>query len=533
VVCAVFALHCGGSPPGGQAAGQAAGQEGGAEAATDGGLPVLTDPGEDAVSPVPATPRCGLVASGPHWLTEGEAVTFQVSCSTGWSSPERSFQVAPLPDGASFDPATGRFDWTPALDQAAVYVLTVREEHSGEQASVKIGVADNWEAKDNVEIEDPASYTEEYGLPVFHLSYPDRLRSSVYSEATLVYRGHTYLLEAKYRGATSLAFPKRSYTLKFPDDNEFKDPEVGWDNHDRVVLISPFNDNSYVRARLAFELWNRMSPDNIQVKTFSAVVFVNGRYWGLYTAAEHVDSDLMREHGLDPAGNLYKAIHADANFSRYRDDGSRKDSLSEGLVKKEGTPHDYSDLGDLIRFVDGAEDEEFQAGLPGRVRMSDYENWWIFVTLILATDNAGKNAYHYHDPDGGLFRFIPWDLDASFGQNWDTQRTPALWRPDFRNKNLLFKRLLSDPVLFAPVAERYDALISGPLRREVVLSLVDEFGEQIRPVALRDEARWFDRYESFSRWSFRKDINTHEEELKYVRKWIDKRWRAFEKRGAP
>ena len=50
---------------------------------------------------------------------------------------------------------------------------------------------------------------------------------------------------------------------------------------------------------------------------------------------------------------------------------------------------------------------------------------------------------------------IPWDLDASFGQGWDTRRRGATELLDFSDDNLLFEKMLADPAIAGPMRERY------------------------------------------------------------------------------
>ncbi len=501
------------------------------------GNPPTPDAGTPAQDPGPKATVCAPTGGEPRWLQEREALTVTLRCGTGHTAPELRFTVEPLPPGATLDEESGTLRWTPGKDQAAVWLLAITERTTGETGLLKVGVADNWQAPGNVPIADPARYPEEYGLPVLHLSFVDQLSSGHYTAARLVYRGHTYAMEAKYRGATSSSFPKRSYTFKFQDEDRFNEPSLagGFTERKRLVLISPFNDNSYLRPRLAFSLWNRMSPDHLQVKTYSAVLYVNGRYWGLYTVADHVDKGLLKRHGLNKDGDLFKAVDTDANFSRLGPDSEPKPHLALGYEKKEGLPLSgkgaYDAIAALTAFVADASGPTFQAGWGSRVEVGDYEDWWIFNTLILGTDSSAKNAYHYRDSAaGGRFRFIPWDLDATFGQSWSTHRHPPDRREDFAGDNLLFARMLADPSIAGPLRERYRALLQNELSAGEVLALLDAYAAEIHPSALRDEARWLKHYRNFERWNTRTDFTTHEQEVEYLRGWIRERWRVLERR---
>ena len=299
----------------------------------------------------------------------------------------------------------------------------------------------------------------------------------------------------------------------------------------RLVMISPFNDNSYLRPRLAFGLWNRMSPEHIQIKTYSAVLYTNGQYRGLFTVADHVSKQLFKRHGLNPDGDLFKAVDADANFSRLDADGAAKSHLAQGYEKKEGLINTSAPIADLTAWVADTGGAAFRAGWESRMVTRDYEDWWIFNTLILGADSSAKNAYHYRDtPGNGRWRFIPWDLDASFGQGWDTKRYSSDARPNYTEDNLLFARMLADPAIAGPMRARYQALLKDELSAEVVLGMLEAYEKEIRPSALRDEARWGKQYREFVRWNYRTDYTTHDEEVEYLRRWITERWDMLERR---
>nr|WP_275900416.1 CotH kinase family protein [Pyxidicoccus trucidator] len=492
---------------------------------------------------------CGPTAGDARWVQEGELLTATVTCGTGYSAADVRFTVDNLPQGASFDEATATLRWTPDRAQSAVWNLVLREQSTGETGALKVGVAPNIQASDKVEFADPATYTEEYGLPVFHLSFEGSLTSGGYRPAQLVYRGRRFDIEAQYRGATSSVFPKRSLTFKFKDEDLFNEPVYGdgFTHKKRVVLITTFNDNSYLRARLAFDLWNRMAPDHVKVRTYSAVLYVNNRFMGLYTVADHVDKRLMAAHGISKDADLFKAVDNNANFSRLKKNGEPKPNLHLGVEKKEGTPeenapHAFDTLDALVAFVSDSDAAGFRAGFPQRMKASEYEDWWIFNTLILGVDSQGKNAYHAYDPaTGGPWRYIPWDLDASFGQSYDTTRTSPTARPTFAEDNLLFQRMLDEPTVAGPMRERYRKLLREELQLETALSLIDGYVRESAPVAKRDWAKWGTRYTTFAspdeppengygnfpNWHSRQDFNSYEEEVEYVRQWVRTRWPAL------
>lgn len=533
-VASVLAVACGDATSGGATdtkGPDTAGSTGDATGApTTGAAPDLPpEPPPDLPPPLQCDPDGG----GPYWLLEGEMVEVPLVCKTGLQLAGAEFAVDPLPAGATYDADTATLRWTPGLDQGAVYELTITATPYGETGTVKIGVADRWDDPNNVPVVDPTVYTEEYGLPVLHLQASPDINADAYTPATVVYRGHTFVAESKLRGAASLAYPKNSFTLKFAKDDKFSEPAYagGFLDKRKVVLISTFDDNAYVRQRLAYEMWNRLDPEHIQIQVYSGVVFYGGQYWGLYTFADHVDGYLMEDHGMWQDGNLYKARTHDANFRLTKSEGmGPKDTPHDGLTKEEGLPIDgqpgaYDDLDALVTFVATANDAEFVAEIDGRIDRRDYEDWWLFVSLVMADDSAGKNSYHYHDPNAGPWRYAPWDFNDSFGQTWQTARKGFEAHPDgYTWANELFVRFLAAPAIADPLRARYGEALHGAYALEDILARVDAMSEEIEPSALRDEGRWGLEYRNYDGWSWRTDFLTHEQEVEYLRQWIVDRW---------
>lgn len=471
--------------------------------------------------------RCRPSGAGPHWVTEGELVGVDVSCGTGLDLGPGAFTLDPVPDGATFDPATSSLEWTPALDQAAVYRIQITATELGEVGEVVIGVADAWDVAGNVPVVDPIRYPLEYGLPVLFLSPPPDAEEP-YVPVTVVYGGVEYSAEGKLRGASSLDYPKKSYILKF-DGQRFGDPDSdgGFMNKRRIVLTSTFDDNSYLRQWLAFELWSRLEP-TIEVQSYDAVVYLDGTYFGLYTVTDHIDGELMRASGLSEDGNLYKAIDHDANFRLTNADGDDKATLHDGYEKKEGEPiDDFTDLDQLVDFVATAGDGAFAAEIAERVELADYEKWLIAASYTRADDSAGKNSYHYHDATRA-WRVAPWDFNASFGQDWTTRRVGATPVEFYAWANHLFERLLADPALGPAFRQRYRDALAGPLALDAVLATVDDLAAAIDFGARRDWARWQADYRAFGRWSDRDDWTSYEQEVQYLRDWLTARDAALQ-----
>jgi spore coat protein CotH len=488
----------------------------------------------DAAGPDAMGEPTALCRPAPFWLTEGETVSIDVLCAAPDDDVTGdAVALAPLPAGATYDAEAARLTWTTALDQAAVYEITAEIPARGESVVLTVGVADAWDHPDNVPIVDRSKYPMEYGVPVFFLSPPPE-DAEVYARVAMTYRGQTRYVDGKKRGRTSLDYPKNSYTLEFPRSAPFSDPDIagGFTEKHKIVLGSTFDDNSYVRQRLAFELWNRLDPAHVQMQSFMAVVYLDDQFWGLYTVMDHVDDELMAQHGLGNDGNMYKAINHDANFrpTRHRD-GEAKVALSEGYEKKSGEPEAgpgaFDDLVALVSFVIDSDDAAFAAEIGSRIELDSYMDWLILITFVAGDDNSDKNTYHYHELNGP-WHVVPWDFNATSGQDYQTARRSTADLDHYQSANLLFERFLEVPALRAQFEGRYGVALESVLTVAEAHAVIDEIVAEIGPVAARDQARWRATYESYPDWSWRTDFTSYEEEVEYVRAWIVERWEALD-----
>jgi hypothetical protein len=489
---------------------------GGADGGADGG-------------PADAHPfQCGPGPRGPHWVLEGDPLSIAIACETDLDLGGDDFVFDSLPAGATYHADSATLEWTPGLDQAARYAIPLSAPSVSEQVELVIGVVDRWDHPDNVPVVDPLAYPLEYGVPVFFLD-PAPTDSEVYAPTTITYGGRTWDGQAKLRGRTSLTYPKNSYTVEFDGDDRFSDPERagGFLYKKKITLTQTFDDNSYIRTRLAFDLWNAVGPGPIEVQTYSAVVFLDGAYHGLYTVTDHIDQFLMAESGLLQSGNLYKAVNHDANFYLTDAQGDPKDTLHDGYDKMDGLPlagqpGAFDDLDALVSFVATASDGDFAAEVADWIDVDNYVAWWLLVTFIRADDSAGKNSYHYHHATS-RWHAAPWDFNASFGQNWYTLRQDAEEIDRFESRNNIFARLLDTAPFADQMADRYAAALDGAWGLDALLARVDGYVAEIDASARRDEGKWQAAYRAFDHWASRDDFTTYEQEIAYLREWLRRR----------
>lgn len=520
----VVLFACGGPPPS---------DTGGGDTASGGG-------GVDSPEVVPGlVDVCPLASdlADPNFL-EGDVVSFTVSCAGEDGADDVVFAAAGLPPGATFDPETRRFTWaTGPADGGridAAFRLTAPDGTTG-IGTVPFWVADDPSRADNVPVV-PVDYREEWGLPVMHVSTTAE-PSGTYADATITWGGVVYPASLKVHGRTSTHYPKNSYTLRF-DATELPIEEWGV-TRERVLLVTTFDDNSYVRQKLMFDVWAAMAEavgqPRLTPRATFVVVYRDGAYLGLYGLEDFVDDEFLGQMGFDRDADLYKAVGSDANFYLTGVDGEPKDTPHDGYDKKEGDDlADYAAVDALVEFTGGSDTATLLAGLGDRVDVDEFMDWFLLVHYANAEDSADKNSYLYETPDSGVFRFVPWDFNASWGQNWRTYRRGTDFLNYYQANNRIFAAFQEDPTASAALWERFVTLREeGPLNAAWQRERLDAYYARIDRSAERDWEVWGDAYRTYDGWAeYREDHEDwtdFEGEKAYVYAWIEGREAYFRK----
>ncbi|MDC7219962.1 MAG: CotH kinase family protein [Spirochaetales bacterium] len=385
----------------------------------------------------------------------------------------------------------------------------------------------------------PYADQEEAGLPVFYI-HPKPVSKDFYTPVTVIYRGHEYEAEGKIRGDASAYKPKKGYTIRFSDDDLFNDSTLGnagFSDRSKILLLADFDDNSHLRNRLAQNMWAMLQDEgdgtykSPVIQTDSAVVYLNGDYEGLYTIIESVDENYLTRcasgevnplsSGLSAGGDLFKSVDHDADFYI-------SDEMEAGFEKKSGYPEmgvegAYDDLIDFIYYINESSDSELtdsESGFESRASLDSYYGWWFFTTFLRATDSMAKNTYHYYESDG-LWYYFPWDFNASFGQSANTGLLDAEFSDEYVSSNGIANRIVELSTFEEEYSTLYTDLLAdgGNWDLDTLLAEVDEIWAEIEDAANDDWVEWGDTF--IDEWDNRDNYNTPQEEVEYIKEWIE------------
>jgi hypothetical protein len=261
-----------------------------------------------------------------------------------------------------------------------------------------------------------------------------------------------------FRGESSLAFPKKNWSIELDDPYLF--------GRSMLILNAHFRDTTLTRDCLALmitDLLGYPAPETRHVR-FS----INGDYYGVYLDTERIDTDFLLRSGFEE-GSLFKATEHEARFC-WLPSGYWYDFCFEPCIDSDPL------LRDVRSFIDRVNSGAILPAADTEMFLAYYA-----VTLAIMDLDAPTKNYYLYQPSDSIWRIFPWDRDATFGNDWQGQHHPELvtWvTSDLLIKTSLLSRLLEDPVNLAFFSACLDS--TAVLMADVLPVLLDSIYAEIR-----------------------------------------------------
>jgi spore coat protein H len=255
-----------------------------------------------------------------------------------------------------------------------------------------------------------------YLIPSFFLNIEEEnmeeLRSDLWNDdpvpASLKVDGVTYDVDLAYRGSYTRKFRKRSYRIEFIEPETFSGAR-------EIHLNAEYKDPSLIRNKLSFDFFHDLGVLAPQSQHINLTR--NGSPKGVYLQLESVDDLFLKQRGL-PAGPIYYAVNNDANFSLMRDE-KMKDSLLSGYERAVGNRSDDAKLRKFIHKINTIPLSDFRDEISHYLNIDKFLYWLAGAICTMNNDGFTHNYALYHNNVTGLFEFIPWDYDATWGRKVD------------------------------------------------------------------------------------------------------------------
>lgn len=313
-------------------------------------------------------------------------------------------------------------------------------------------------------------------IPIMKLVHPDieTLKSKgdgALSDVDIEFRYRniiTTLKKLKVQGASSQGYPKKNYTITF-NDNVVLDEK--WGAHKKYVIKADWVDFSHMRNEIGAKLWGKVRKSRINPKrsefvnenneylvdgngsnlvgdndksmsiglNYGAVdgypicLYINGTYWGIYSLMIPKDDWMAGMNG----DALHEAIVAAETHSvptqfnglveDPNEDGEMYDTNHIGVAYSMEYVTDDEDmlwLSASLNTMIGAimatynTPEECLETIGQYIDIDSAVDYMIFNCIINNIDGLDKN-FLLDTWDGVKWYFAAYDMDGSFGNNWD------------------------------------------------------------------------------------------------------------------
>ena len=311
---------------------------------------------------------------------------------------------------------------------------------------------------------------------------------STYYPAALTFqdgrKSFTMDIEIKPQGTSSLAYPKKNFTVKFTEGVEFVEK---WGAQKKYVLkadyIDPTNSCNVVSAKLAAQMNEKYgvltdTPNNGVIDGFPVAVKINGEDAGTFSLTIPKDAWMLGMDDSNPNHLLLACEGWTSACAMYSDDIDFEADWS--FEVGEATEESMAAFTRMVRFVATADDETFVREFDQYLDLDACINYICFVNASYAVDNVTKNML-MATYDGKVWYPILYDLDTLWGIDWTGT---GLSEEYHTNKDALLtdgNNLLSRVTrLFGDqVQARYDELRQGILSREHIIETFEAYTAQI------------------------------------------------------
>ena len=239
------------------------------------------------------------------------------------------------------------------------------------------------------------------------------------------------------RGRSALSRPKKCYGIELWEDEsgiiKRKEALLSMRKDDDWILDAMYIDKSRMRNKVSMELWKDICASsrfkNVYGKPYTQSkfieLFLNSQYKGLYCISERYDRKQLDLTHFDGSlnGVLYKSESwtNTTKFTSLADTSVSK--LWDGWEQKYPDPEEYicwRPLYNYADFVIHSSDSEFIQEFSDYHNLDNLIDYFLFINISCAFDNMGINMIYARRSKNSCFVIYPWDLDATWGRNWNS-----------------------------------------------------------------------------------------------------------------
>ena len=287
------------------------------------------------------------------------------------------------------------------------------------------------------------------------------------------------------------------YSLKLEFDH-FLD---GGNYHglDKLTLDASFQDNSYLKTYLAYDMMNFMEVPTPLCSY--AWVTVNGVDWGLFLAIEEPEEAFARRNFGADYGTLYKPDYRSL----------KQENADVALQYIDGVPDSYPNIfenakmktseADQRRLIEALRILSTGRDLESAIHVDEVIRYFTVQVFVMNWDSylgrTGHNYYLYEKD--GILSILPWDYNLAFGTYALGMTNPIkdpnvlinypIYTPadgSVMRQRPLYHNLMKDREIFSGYQEYFDAFLSNYFESGRFEVKLREAAKRIAPYVSKD-----------------------------------------------
>ena len=255
------------------------------------------------------------------------------------------------------------------------------------------------------------------------------------------YQDRSGTCTVKWQGNSSLAYPKKNYTVKF--DTAFEAKE-GWGEQKKYCLKANFIDSSHARNIVSAELWSNIvatrsdhmfedAPKYGVVDGFPVIIKINDKFAGLYTFNIPKDGWMfnLSDETLTQAIVCAEGT-AENQAAAFKELAlvDESDFSLEYVSNEDDSDWVRTSLNRLISACMNSDGTDLDTTIAQYLDWQSAIDFCCYACLIGGYDLMVKN-YLLVTLDGTKWYFSAYDLDSTFGLYWrgDSYYNPRTCHP--------------------------------------------------------------------------------------------------------
>ncbi|MGL4876119.1 MAG: CotH kinase family protein [Clostridium sp.] len=323
-----------------------------------------------------------------------------------------------------------------------------------------------------------------------------------------------YNATLKWRGNSSLEYPKKQYSVQFVDEKKkvVEESVFGLPKGSHFALNAPFADVSLLRNYIAYDVAGHIMEYAPKAKFCQVFLIQNGEnnvtkeeYEGVYLMIQKikkgkdmVNIDKSQKNSAETSfiieKDRYKNEDGEVNFDTYgKNTGEYKNDIiniypKSGITKPQVEYIDrYFSTFERVLYSNNFENPK--TGYAKYINVNSFVDYYIINEFFNNVDAGRYSTYYYKNYKGKMYAGPVWDFNISMGNNYynGTYYDPKGF---FMQTKSVYNRLLESKSFDEKVIARYRELRKTYLSDAYLDRLIDEQVKYLGPAIQNNFKKW-------------------------------------------